>query len=127
MGEPRGLWHNTGPSKQTLVDLSEIIDRVEAMTSMLAEPEAPQARRVVALARQLLERRRTQDAWVADAGDVPLRRELNQHFELLGRRGARALPAAALARVLLAQLSGTERDVAEALKDADHKLSIFGL
>jgi len=106
-----------------LVDLSDIIDRVEAMTSMLAESEEPKARRVVAIARQLCER---PDDARAD-GDAELRKELNQHFELLGRRGARALPAAALARALLARLSGTPRDVDEALKDCNQKLSMFGL
>lgn len=105
------------------MDLSDIIDRVEAMTSMLAESEEPKGRRVVAIARQLAER----SPDVHDAGDAELKRELNQHFELLGRRGARALPAAALARALLARLSGTSRDVDEALKDCNQKLSMFGL
>lgn len=91
---------------------------------MLAESEEPKARRVVALARQLSEGHQGADA---AGGAAALRRELNQHFELLGRRGARALPAAALARALLAQLSGTQRDVDEALNDAHEKLSMFGL
>ncbi len=90
---------------------------------MLAESEAPKARAVVAIARQLAERRGSERS----EGDAALRRELNQHFELLGRRGARALPAAALARALLAQLSGTQRDIDEALNDAQQKLSMFGL
>ena len=89
---------------------------------MLAEAEAPNARRVMAIARQLLER---QPGF--DADDSALRRELNQHFELLGRRSARALPAAALARVLLARLGGSQRDVDDALNDAHQKLSMFGL
>lgn len=120
----RLLWHNTDHRKHILVDLSDIIDRVEATTSMLAESEEPKARRVVAIARQLVERQGSEGS--AD-GDAALRRELNQHFELLGRRGARALPAAALARALLARLSGTQRDVDEALNDAHQKLSMFGL
>lgn len=107
-----------------MVDLSDIIDRVEAATSMLAEAEEPNARRMVAIARQLLERHPRSDA---DSSDNALRRELNQHFELLGRRSARALPAAALARVLLARLGGSQRDVDEALNDAHQKLSMFGL
>ena len=45
----------------------------------------------------------------------------------VGRRGARALPAAALARALLADLGGTRRDVEEALNDCNQKLSMFGL
>lgn len=94
---------------------------------MLAESEEPKARRVVAIARQVLERQRSHGAWLPHDGDAALRRELNQYFELLGRRAARALPAAALARALLARLSGTQRDVDEALNDCDQKLSMFGL
>lgn len=92
---------------------------------MLAESEEPKARRVVAVARQLFERQDRSEGF--EDSDAALRRELSQHFELLGRRGARALPAAALARALLAQLSGTQRDVDEALNDANQKLSMFGL
>jgi len=113
--------------ERILIDLSDIIDRVEAATSMLAESEQAGARRVVALARQLAMREREQGAPVATEEDPSLRRELNQHFELLGRRGARALPAAALARALLADLGGTRRDVEEALNDCNQKLSMFGL
>lgn len=111
--------------KRILVDPTDIIDRVEATTSMLAESEEPKARRVVAIARQLFERQDRSEGF--EDSDAALRRELSQHFELLGRRGARALPAAALARALLAQLSGTQRDVDEALNDANQKLSMFGL
>ena len=122
-------WHNTpepNPRKLSLVDLSDIIDRVDAMSSMLAESEEPRARRVVAIARQLCEADTVHDdAGVTD--EAALRRELNQHFELLGRRGARALPAAALARALLARLGGTQRDVDEALNDCNQKLWMFGL
>lgn len=113
--------------KRILVDPLDIIDRVDATTSMLADSEEPRARRVVALARQLLAGDRAQASAAVDDSVVALRRELNQHFELLGRRGARALPAAALARALLAQLSGTQRDVDEALADCNQKLSMFGL
>ena len=113
--------------ERILIDLSDIIDRVEAATSMLAESEQAGARRVVALARQLALREREQGTPVATEEDPSLRRELNQHFELLGRRGARALPAAALARALLAELRGTRRDVEEALNDCNQKLSMFGL
>ena len=109
------------------MDLSDIIDRVEAATSMLAESEQAGARRVVALARELALRQREQGALVASEEDPSLRKELNQHFELLGRRGARALPAAALARALLAELRGTRRDVEEALNDCNQKLWMFGL
>jgi hypothetical protein len=113
--------------ERILIDLSDITDRVEAATSMLTESEQSGARRVVALARELALREREHGALKVHEHDRSLRKELNQHFELLGRRGARALPAAALARALLAELGGTRRDVEEALNDCDGKLSMFGL
>lgn len=110
------------------MEISDIVDRVDSLTSELAPSEQASARRVVALARELGGRTRVDGVLVPQAGDAAVRRELNRAFELLGRRGARALPASALARALLAELGGAaRRDVDEAIQDCDQKLLMFGL
>lgn len=109
------------------MDTLELIGRVEASASLVDPAEQARAHRVVELARQLQGRPRSNGMTVPGDGDAQLRRELNQHFELLGRRGAKALPAAALARALLAELGGTRQDVREALEDCNLKLLMFGL
>lgn len=96
----------------------DVLDRVYDAAAALNDVERRDARRVVELCRQ--------DHLVsADGGD--LRRELGRLAELLGRRGARALPAAALARARLADLGGQSQDRDRALADCDQKLMLFGL
>jgi hypothetical protein len=112
-----------------LAPYQDVIDRVEQSLSMVNHSEQDAVRRVVELARQLELQPRPNGVLIrgdADA-DAALRRELNRHFELLGRRGARALPAAALARALLADLRGSARDLEEAVNDCSQKLLMFGL
>lgn len=106
---------------------ADLIDRAEKAAAQVEPADATGAHRVLLLARQLQARPRREGLVVSTAEDSTLRRELNRHFELLGRRGAKALPLAALARALLADLSGTRRDLEEALRDCDEKLVIFGL
>ena len=106
---------------------SDLIERAEQAASRVDVMDAAGAQRVLLLAKQFQQRPREAGLLVSSAEDSALRRELTRHFELLGRRGAKALPLAALARVLLADLSGTRRDLEEALNDCDKKLLIFGL
>lgn len=110
-----------------LLEYPDLIDRVDAAASLVDAADQASARRVVAIGRELSARPRRDGAPTPGENDAALRRELNRAFELLGRRGARALPAAALARALLADLSGSRRDFREALGDCQHKLLMFGL
>ncbi len=104
-----------------------LIERAERAAANVVAADAASAHRVVVLARELQARPRNEGLVIPTADDSVVRRELNRHFELLGRRGARALPLAALARALLADLSGTRRELDEALSDCEKKLSMFGL
>ena len=109
------------------MDYMDLIDRAEGAVQSVDGQDQGGARRVIAIARELESRPREAGVLLAEAGDPQLRRELGRHFELLGRRGAKALPLAALARALLADLSGTRRDFEEAIRDCQQKLLMFGL
>lgn len=96
----------------------DVLERVESLATELGAIEAADARRVVAIVR---------DLGRIDREDLSIRRELNRLGETLARRSARALPAAALARAALADLWGdrTERD--RALSECAAKLELFRL
>jgi hypothetical protein len=105
----------------------DVLDRAQSAASLVQPPDQPGARRVLHIAREVAARQRDADTPRPSSEDSALKRELNQHFELLGRRGAKALPLAALARSVLADLSGSRRDFSEALNDCHQKLLMFGL
>jgi hypothetical protein len=109
------------------MDYQDVIDRVEAAASLVVGPDRQAGERVVAIARQLEVRQRNNSSLVPHECDAALRRELSRHYELLGRRGAKALPLSALARTLLADLGGTRRDFEDAISDCKQKLLMFGL
>ncbi len=107
------------------MDYEHVIERAESSVSLIDSRDREAAHRVLTIVRELMGR--DQQTPPGDRNDAPWRRELNRHFELLGRRGARALPVAALARAALADLGGSRRDFDEAIRDCDQKLLMFGL
>lgn len=103
-----------------------VLERVAASADRLDDPERTGAQRAVELCRQLLDRPRESGKLVPQPSDLELRRELGRLAETLGRRSSRALPAAALARALLADLGGDPRVAAEACADCHAKLGMLG-
>jgi hypothetical protein len=107
---------------------ASVVERVDALNSMLAGDEQIQARRVVSLARDLAQRDRSPNGQLATLpGDLELRKELARSVELLGRRGARAIASATLGRALLADLSSDRSGFRQACRECDEKLLAFGL
>lgn len=103
-----------------------VLDRVAAAIDLLDEPERTGAQRAIELCRHIQERPRQGDKLVPQASDSELRRELGRLTETLGRRSSRALPAAALARAVLADLGGDPRAASEACADCHAKLGMLG-
>ena len=100
------------------MEYEDVLQRVDTLSSELGEPEAADARRVVAIVRAL---------GAPGGRERALGRELNRLSETLARRSARALPAAALARAALADLWGDASERERTLLECDSKLELFGL
>jgi hypothetical protein len=118
----------TWTSADVVTGYASVIERVDALNSMLAGDEQSQARRVVSLARDIAQRERSPNGQLATLpGDLELRKELARSVELLGRRGARAIASATLGRAVLADLSSDRSGFRQACRECDEKLLAFGL
>jgi hypothetical protein len=110
-----------------LGDQGALFEQVENLAVALAAPERASAERVVELCRALVARPRDAGKLVPSPLDPALKKELARLSEVLGRRASRALPAAALARAALAELSGDARGREAACDDCRAKLALWGL
>jgi hypothetical protein len=105
-----------------------LIERVDSLLGPLPAEDAAYAQRVLAVARQLQQRSRTQAAHlISGPDDFELRKELGRCVEYLGRRSAKAIPCATLGRAVIADLSGDHNAFLQACRECDEKLQAFGL
>ena len=103
-----------------------LLDRVEGLCALLAGEERMNAERVVAACRELDVRERVDGKLVSTTSDMELKRELARLTEVLGRRAARALPAASLGRSALADLANDTVSMRALRADCDAKLRMLG-
>jgi hypothetical protein len=105
-----------------------VVERVDSLVGSLAGEEQAQARRVGAVAGELMQREREASGkLVAAADDFELRKELARLVEFLSRRSAKAIPSATLGRATLADLSLDLNGLRQACRECDEKLFTFGL
>ena len=101
---------------------TDLLARLRNATSVLGDTERADVRRVLELAEAHVDPPHAAN----DPSTVPLRIELRGLAERLGRRGSEGIPAASLARALLADLSGYAKD-AEAIRgECDGQLVALG-
>lgn len=108
-------------------DYALVLERVIDASGSLGPDDRADARRVVASCRELANRARTGGVLDPSESDAGLRVALGRLTETLGRRGSHALPAAALGRAGLADLSGDLTICHQSLEDCHAKLTMFGL
>jgi hypothetical protein len=109
-----------------MIDIASLLERVDTVSDLLEGEARQQARRVVAMCRDLATRQRALGKLVPEAEDLVRKRELGRLTELLGRRATHALPAAALGRAGLADLSGDLSSAEATRQDCEKKLALLG-
>lgn len=102
-----------------------VLDRADALCSLLEGEVRAQGERIVAVCRALAEPQRL--GAVAPSRQIELRVELARLVELLSRRGSNAIPLATLGRAALADLAGDERSLRQACRECDANLTLVGL
>ncbi len=106
---------------------SLVLDRADALCSLLEGEAYEQGRRVVDISRQLLGRHRQGERLEPTEDDGALRVELGRLVELLARRGAKAIPLATLGRAALADLAGDLAAHQAACKECETNLALAGM
>lgn len=109
-----------------MTDYASLLARVDTVSDLLEGEARQQARRVVAIGREIATRPRALGKLVPEADDLARKRELGRLTELLGRRATQALPAATLGRALLAELSGDLSSAEATRQDCEKKLALLG-
>lgn len=101
-----------------LADLVTLCERAQPLVRRVPEAERPVA----------------EDAWrlcheyaQGTASNDERRKTLARHVEYLARRSASGIPLATLGRAVLAHQSGSQREYAMTLADADLKLTLAEL
>jgi hypothetical protein len=114
-------------SSLAVPDYGPVVERARDAKGALRGPESADAVRVLEIAGELAFRGRAVDGKLAPLpGDEGLRVELGRLAELLGRRSARAIPLASVARAAFADLAGRSDHALERLTEADRQLSLLG-
>lgn len=108
-------------------ELAELSSRAASLVSSLPAHEAPDARRVLAIAGSVVAATEAAFEDPANEANVAVRIELRGLSERLGRRSAEGIPFASLARALSATLHGNEADALWIRRECDGQLATFGL